>query len=433
MYYSDYTISQGGIHLHTTFIHQRIKVFILCLLTLFLLSIAAPHSYADSSIPFANESYESIVDASGEGDYVSLQQAIDAQALHIFVRNGVYNVAMTLQIDQDGTTIRGQSREGVIIRQNQAPLDLLVIRADHVHISNLTLDTYTNNAGAALVVADANEVMIQDSLFQGSKTIFAVYFAGPSVKAGEDTLAAVESGTLDQGNQFLRNEVYSHYAGDGLSFSLQKNGLVQDNILHHAVLAFYMCRNSEVSTNIINDSPGVGIHYSMPAYDNIIRDNQIYRSLGSGIRASANLEHPVPTTTLYTGLLIDHNLIKDTRSFGIELDQVGSGTRIQRNNISQTDFSGMIVLRSSDLRIHNNQLSHNAYYRIRGRLHDWTGNSGGIDLENTVTATKMTYNTITSNGKSDFGIRFSPTQGKNTMYKNKLVGTTLITDIIRLP
>ncbi|MDQ1236289.1 competence protein ComGC [Paenibacillus sp. SORGH_AS306] len=421
---------QGGINLHTLSTKRWVILSISILILFFLPAI---FSHADSATSLSKEPDESIVDASGKGDYVSLEQAIQAQATHIYIRNGIYDVNTTLQIDLEDTIIRGQSRDGVVLRQTQAPNDLVVIRADRVHISNLTLDTYTYNAGATLVVADANQVIVQDSLFKGSERIFAVYFAGPSVAAGQDTLAAVESGTLDDGNQFLRNEVYSHYAGDGLSFSLQKNGLVQHNTLHNAVLAFYMCRNSEVSNNLINDSPGVGIHYSMPAYDNIIRDNEIYRSLGSGIRASANLEHPVPTTALYEGLLIEHNIIKDTRSFGIELDQVGSRTRIQRNTIRQTDFSGIIVLRSYDLRIHNNQLSNNAYYHVRGKIHDWTGNSGGIDLENTVTATKITYNTITSNGKSDFGIRFSPIQGKNTIYKNKLVGTTVMTDIIRLP
>lgn len=421
---------QGGINLHT---FSTKRWFTLSISLVILFFVLAPLSNANSSGSLANEPDERIVDASGNGDYLSLQQAIQAQATHIYIRNGIYDVNTTLHLDLDDTTIRGQSRDGVIIRQTQAPNDLLVIRADRVHISNVTLDTYTYNAGATLVVADANQVIVQDSLFKGSERIFAVYFAGPSVAAGDATLAAVESGALDDHNQFVHNEVYSHYAGDGLSFSLQKNGLVQHNMLHNAVLAFYMCRNSEVSNNVINDSPGVGIHYSMPAYDNRIQDNEINRSLGSGIRASANLEHPVPTTALYEGLLIEHNIIKDTRSFGIELDQVGGRTRIQRNTIRQTDFSGIIVLRSSDLRIHNNQLSNNAYYRIRGNLHNWTGDSGGIDLENTVTATKITYNTITSNGKSDFGIRFSPTLGKNTIYKNKLVGTTVMTDIIRLP
>lgn len=379
-----------------------------------------------SGIPSARaEKQAAIVDINGQGDYVSLEAALANHERNIYMKPGIYNVSDTLFIRSSDTTLTGESAESVILRQTNPESDLLAVTgANRVTISNLTLDTETHNAWSALVEADSNFLTVRKTIIRGSTRSFAVYFAGPAVPAGKKSLDAVEHNRLDSNNVFENNSVYSGFHGDALSFSLQKNGRVSGNQMHRAMIAFYLCRDSIVSDNIITDSPSAGIAYSLPSYDNKIIHNTIIRAQRSGIRVSRNLEHEVPTTARYGGLHIEGNTIADTRFFGLELDQLADNSRIVNNKIQNTDFFGIQVMRSTGLFISGNDISSFGQWKQRGKLYNWNSDSNGIILEGDVQNSMVAGNRIASRkGYGDFGIRVMPAASGNTVSGNVFSGT----------
>ncbi|WP_283657920.1 right-handed parallel beta-helix repeat-containing protein [Paenibacillus sp. RC343] len=364
-----------------------------------------------------------VVAADGSGDYLSLIEALASNETNIFVKNGIYNVSSTVLIQNHATKIQGESVEHTILRQTDPSKDLITINANDVSITRLTLDSLTHSAQAALVIASSNRTRIEGNKILGTASIFAVYFAGPKVAAGAETIAAVEENHLDNENVFENNTVYSDFIGDGISFSLQKNGKVRYNNVFGSSISFYMCRDSEVLGNLIKDSPLSGISYSLPAYNNRIERNIILRSINSGIRVSRNLEHPISLSSRYHGLEIVYNIILDTRFFGIELDQLSGGINVMFNTIDHPDFSGIQVLRCSKINISSNNISNFGAWKGRGKIRDWTSDSNGIYLETDVQQSSIHLNEIISNGNGDFGIRVTKETSQNRVYFNQNLGT----------
>lgn len=72
--------------------------------------------------------YEAIVAASG-GDYTSLKDALDAGAKSIFIRNGTYSFS-NLWIMEDGVSITGESRDGVIMDYENRNATLIVYNTE---------------------------------------------------------------------------------------------------------------------------------------------------------------------------------------------------------------------------------------------------------------------------------------------------------------
>lgn len=124
--------------------NHRLTIFY-CLLLLFLFpsykSITALH-------------VDITVDCNGNGDYITLTEAIDALPMYcyervvVMVKNGVYNEK--IRIEQDNVTIIGESRDSTIIQYNQLREDwqknkdyigpaVINIHADHIILENITI------------------------------------------------------------------------------------------------------------------------------------------------------------------------------------------------------------------------------------------------------------------------------------------------------
>ncbi|WP_192513273.1 right-handed parallel beta-helix repeat-containing protein [Paenibacillus sp. 23TSA30-6] len=159
--------------------------------------------------PSIASSPSAVVAADGSGDYLSLIEALASNETNILIKNGIHNVFTTILIQNHTTKIQGESIEQTILRQADPSKDLIKINADDVSITRLTLDTFTHSAQAALVVASSNRTRIEGNKILGAASIFAVYFAGPQVTPGADTIAAVEENHLDNENVFENNTLYS--------------------------------------------------------------------------------------------------------------------------------------------------------------------------------------------------------------------------------
>ena len=97
-----------------------------------------------------SEDFESevqyIVDSTGEGDYLSLSDALADDAKNILIKNGIYEVNESIVVENSGVIITGESKDGVQLIQKNTEKDLLVVKANGVRVSNITLDTLTYNA-----------------------------------------------------------------------------------------------------------------------------------------------------------------------------------------------------------------------------------------------------------------------------------------------
>ena len=120
-----------------------------------------------------------IVSASGDGDYTTITEAIDAlptkdfQRVVILVKNGVYNEK--IRIEQDYITLRGESADKTIIEYNQLKKDwdkkkdhigaaVVNIHADDIVIENLTIKNTMPKIGptAYVIYGTGTRTIIQN-------------------------------------------------------------------------------------------------------------------------------------------------------------------------------------------------------------------------------------------------------------------------------
>ena len=179
------------------------------------------------------------VAADGSGDFLDLASALAAGKRDILVRAGRYEVASAIVFDRPDVTVRGENRQTVRFVQTNDDADLFVVRADNVTIAEITLDTSVAGQ-AAFVESNAHQVTLMDSIINGGDNVFTIFFAGPNVAQGDETLNAFEAGALSRGNRLIGNVINTRFVGDSVSFSLQADGEVRDNILNGGMLAVYV-------------------------------------------------------------------------------------------------------------------------------------------------------------------------------------------------
>ncbi|AAK79927.1 parallel beta-helix repeat protein [Clostridium acetobutylicum] len=313
----------------------------------------------------ANNSNETIVSSDGTGDYTNIQDAISAGKKNIIIKDGTYLLSSALIIKNNNTVITGASKTGVKIIQTNTAADGVVIYADNVKVSNLTVDCQKYaGRGTAIVEGHSNNVMVSNCIVYGSNSNFSIYFAGKDYSSDEDTIKAVENGDLDKNNVVKDCTVYSTNEGDGVILALQRYGKLLNNTIIGTRIAFYMCNSSQVCGNTINDSKSHGIFVSIPAFNNIIENNIINNCALSGIKVAAETEHTNPEinnhTYMGTGFTIDNNKIINPAYFGIEIDELADST-IVSNKLSKCDYVGIYMLRSNNLHVVQNCVIDSGY------------------------------------------------------------------------
>lgn len=290
------------------------------------------------------------VDSSGNGDYNTLKEAIDANETAIFIKNGTYLESTPITINYDNVSIIGENIEGTILRFG-AGEDGIKLYANYSEIKNLTMDAQTNSSAAALVIGDGqtagspdtsngNNNYIDHCRIMGSATTFALYVAGASYLAGTPTLNAFESNDLQYNNRVTNCILESTWDGDAFSFSLQKNGVISNNYCDGGRIAFYMCRESDCCNNSIVNSANQGIFVGCPAYSNNVNENKIYNSASSGFKIQNQLEH----TPLLDG-------------------QRGFNNNFNNNTIFTPSNSGFEITGDADHEPKNNNFNGNTVYQ----------------------------------------------------------------------
>lgn len=221
----------------------------------------------------------------------------------------------------------------------------------YINKDGKTYDTDNNRIWETFGVVNSNEVSISNCIIHGSSHMFAVFFAGPRLDAGQATIDGFNDDNLDKDNVISSCTIYSDFEGDVLSFSLQQNGAVINNVVNGGVISFFMNKDSVCNNNQVIDSNTWGIFVSVPAENNVIDNNVITNSRNSGIKVARQIDHldPItnePVTPLSyraSKIFITNNQIENARFFGLEIDQTKEA-EIKNNQVSLSDYSGIYLM-----------------------------------------------------------------------------------------
>jgi len=320
---------------------------------------AASHQHAAPELP--PRQYDAIVATSG-GDFTSLTAALSAGRRTIFIRNGTYLLNAPLEITNNGVTIVGESRDGVIIDCNGWPW----IRISGGG-SNYTAGTISVNSGATAVtgagtawlantavgeyirIGDswhriaavaANNVLSLENAYKGQNVAGVAYnvagyltnlqIENLTVRNHMGALPMIEmSWALDCSVRNCRIQASSER---GLSLQNAHRIVVTGCIFHstHIGIDTDQCSNCEFSQNLCtNNTYGISVDDS--ASRMIISDNHCANHTEAGISVNRA-----------DGCVISGN----TSSFnntGISVSTSCTAVTVTGNTCAQNNFNGMSI------------------------------------------------------------------------------------------
>lgn len=339
-----------------------------------------------------------------------------------YIKDGTYNLNDSIRINLKDVIVCGQSKEHTKIVQLNTGKNNIEVTADNVHVQNLTINN--EHGEIAFTAKDSDYVTLEDCIIYGSPNNSAVAFWG---RTGVNDIDAVNNNNLTSNNIIRGNTVHSSSTKtkDGLTFMKQKNGILENNTLIGSRIAFYLCRDSDVNSNIIKNSSSGGIRVTVPAYDNKIFNNTIDNTLESGISVVRNDSSATGITYRASNIQIISNNITNSRYFGIEIANL-SNSSIYGNTISNIDFDGIYLLYADNLNVNNNIISNIGLTTngVHSKLFGWDENlNSGIFIDYSVCNSSIDSNEITNPyNKCIHGIRM---QSGGSNLQNSIINNTI--------
>lgn len=341
-----------------------------------------------------------------------------------YIEDGTYDLNNSINITSSNIVIYGQSKEYTKIIQSNLGKNTIEVTGNNVEVSNLTI---SNVQGAtAFTSKNSNNVTLKDCIIYGSPNNSTVAFWGDT---SVNDIDAVENSILTSSNIIEGNTIISqpNSIQDALLFKNQINGSVKNNIVTGNRIAFYLCRNSEISSNTIKDSEAAGIRVTVPAYDNKIINNIIDNTLQSGISVVKHNSGATPNNYRASGFEISNNVISNSRYFGIEISNL-KGSTINNNNIQNIDFDGIYLLFADSLEVKKNKISDVGVTtgNPSKKLWSWNENlNSGIFIDAFVGDTFIDSNEITnSSNNCVYGVKIPKDSFniKNHITNNNITG-----------
>lgn len=381
--------------------------------------------YADTIVPDGF----SVIDKENSGDFLNdaINNLIENGSKHIFIKNGTYKLNSMININKSDVILMGEDKNQTKIIQTKPNCDSIgVTNVSNIIVSDLTVD---NSVNGSTVFSEGNSdnVTLKNCILYGQDNIFTVFFSGKKYpnSTSKDPVKGLENNDLDANNSIINTTIYSKFNGDGLSFSAQKNGLVENNEVYGTKIALYVCKDSKVIDNVITDSVTNGIAISIPAIDNIISGNIIQNTKASGISVSPESEYPVPRSYYGKNITISNNTIKDSHYMGIEIGQLYN-SNIIRNTIDRTDDDGIYLLFADKLSVKQNIILNSGNSLIIGDLWRWDDSlNSGVFMDYSVKNSTIDSNDlINMYTKCPFGIREEKgnLNEHNSVSNNKVLG-----------
>ena len=272
-----------------------------------------------------------------------------------YFEKGNYELTKQLNITRCGVRFIGLTGDAkdVHIHQKTVGENGINIRSNNIRIEYISVHV-EEGEGVCISHSDSDWTTIENCHFYGSDTNFTVYFAGPSLQAGDATINGFLNDNLDMHNEFNNNVIYTKWNGDSISFSLQKFGSIRDNIIHGGKFAIYMVKNCVVTHNAVYNSSAHGIICSLPSHDLFISENFIKNSVSASINIRLQEEHGEYDSENHN-IIISNNTICDSKYIGIEVTNANDIT-INDNRINATEQFGIYILKSSEINVEKNSI-----------------------------------------------------------------------------
>ena len=364
------------------------------------------------------------VDAFGSGDYLHPADAVAAGERRIRVLAGEYVLESALTITEQDVWLEGVGADQVVLVQANPEADGVRLYADGASLSGLTIDAATANAQAAVVIGDANDVLVTDNHIIGSAKQWAVYAAGPEHTVGTlDDLVLAD--LLSTNNEVSRNTISSPRTLDAVSFAGQSGGRVEDNVIE-GTLNVFLCRDTTVVDNWLHDAPGPGLSIDLPSLDLTIERNTIQDSAASGIRIGPQSIHPVDTASRSGGIALLDNVVVNSGYFGVEVDGTEDLT-LQGNLIAGSFYDGLYLLRSDRPLVVDNTIQDIAQCAALPPGFDWPCDSiASVYLEAEVESAAIESNVFSNLASlASHAVLAAPEQGNS---ETLIDGNTLLGD-----
>ncbi|WP_446897090.1 fibronectin type III domain-containing protein [Clostridium sp. LBM24168] len=320
--------------------------------------------------------------------------------MKFYIKNGEYILNESININKSGIIIQGESKENTKIIQNNSAINAITVTENDVEVSNLTIDS--SHGRTAFSTSDSqtiNNVKLHDCIIYGSPYVFAVAFYGTPYTNDVEDNAVVESGNLAQGNIIENNEIHAELSevsnpeADGILFTKQKGGTINNNKIYGRRIAFYLSRDSKVTNNEIHDSSTNGIRCAVPALDNEISGNTIDNSKASGISLVRN-NGSVAGDYRASNIDIKGNVISNSKYFGIEINNL-MNSEISGNKLSDIAFNGIYIVLSDELTVAENKIDNCSLSVSEGSDWDWDqSRNSGIFLDSDVKNSNFNNNIV---------------------------------------
>ncbi len=305
-----------------------------------------------------------MVDNEGDGDYISIQEAVDnAESGDIIkVYSGWYNEI--IHIETPGITLEGVAYELGAGNDEGAP----IIDADtQNNVINITADL-TTIQGFIIVNSSRNDLDAGIVINSDKNTILGNYigYNRYGINCNNNSENTIQSNVIEDNSM------------DGIYLYLSNNNILDDNSLEDNVLQgiyMYDSRNNKISSNTMKLNGWDGIHLFDFCIYNTIIDNVIISNNIDGIKIfhSGNSNNHIIKNTIqsnrFNGIHImysDNNTINDNTIELNLLDGIHLGDSdnnvIKRNTISSSYLAGILLFNgcSGNLIYHNNFYDNNA-------------------------------------------------------------------------
>lgn len=288
----------------------------------------------------------------------------------IYLAPGNYYLSSILKIQKNNFTFKGttDNPDDVHIYQ-RTDTEILLVEANNVTISGISFHVDKISEKTCVTFASCNQCNVTNCNFYGSDFHFTVFFAGPNyLTKGQNTIDGYLNNTLNNGNVFESNSIYSNFIGDGVSFSLQNNGSFINNHLIGCKIAIYMDKNCNISNNTISYSNNSGIFFSLPLENILVENNLIIRPQQSGMVFRLQLEHGEFINDTHN-ITIRSNTIINSQYMGIECNYTDN-IDIINNKIISPSNSPLYTYKCSDINLDNNDITFIKYpVRIENTNH----------------------------------------------------------------
>lgn len=188
---------------------------------------------------FAGEKYRYIVDKDGNGDFTSIQAAIDAckcfpdQPIQIFVKAGVYKEKIVVPSINTHITITGESAEKTIVTYNDFFDEIkrgrnstfytytLKVEANEFCLENITIENSAGSVGQAIALSvEGDRCIFRNCRFIGNQdTVFAggencrQYFTNCYIEGTTDFIFGVSTAIFDNCTIHCKANSYITAAG----------------------------------------------------------------------------------------------------------------------------------------------------------------------------------------------------------------------------